>query len=232
MTTAVGTEPREPDARPGRRLPTNAALLIVACVFVGFSLMPLYIVLTTALKTENAIFSWPPAWRFEPTLESFYNAFFVFGGRSVLLFIFNSVAVTFLSTVAAVTLGAMAAYGLARYPFAGNKHLAFYILSTRFTPPVAFIVPIYLMVQSVGLIDTHIALIVIYTSMNLSFVIWILRGFFMDVPLELEEAALVDGYTRWQIFWRVAVPLVRPGIAATAIISAIFSWTSFCSRPS
>ena len=83
------------------------------------------------------------------------------------------------------------------------------------------------MVQSAGLIDTHLALVVIYTSMNLSFVTWILRGFFMDVPVELEEAALVDGYTRWQIFWRVAVPLVRPGIAATAILSAIFSWNEF-----
>ena len=219
--------PSVPDARHARRLSGNAALLLLACAFVGFSLLPLYIILTTALKTESAIFAWPPVWRFAPTLENFHSAFFVFGGRNVVLFIFNSIAVTVLSTVAAVTLGAMAAYGLARYPFAGNKHLAFYILSTRFAPPVAFIVPIYLMVQSAGLIDTHLALVVIYTSMNLSFVTWILRGFFMDVPVELEEAALVDGYTRWQIFWRVAVPLVRPGIAATAILSAIFSWNEF-----
>ena len=230
MTAAVQIDAAglsQPDAGAARRLTSNAILLLVACAFVGFSLMPLYIILTTALKTESAIFSWPPSWRFVPTLENFYNAFFVFGGRNVAQFIFNSIAVTLLSTLAAVTLGAMAAYGLARYPFAGNKHLAFYILSTRFAPPVAFIVPIYLMVQSTGLIDTHIALVAIYTSMNLSFVIWILRGFFMDVPVELEEAALVDGYTRWQIFWRVAVPLVRPGIAATAILSAIFSWNEF-----
>jgi len=227
VSAHVPAAPRVSDTRYARRLSGNAALLLVACAFVGFSLMPLYIILTTALKTESAIFAWPPVWLFAPTLENFHSAFFVFGGRNVVLFIFNSIAVTVLSTVAAVTLGAMAAYGLARYPFAGNQHLAFYILSTRFAPPVAFIVPIYLMVQSAGLIDTHFALVLIYTSMNLSFVTWILRGFFMDVPVELEEAALVDGYTRWQIFWRVAVPLVRPGLAATAILSAIFSWNEF-----
>jgi multiple sugar transport system permease protein len=121
----------------------------------------------------------------------------------------------------------MAAYGLARFRFPAAQHLAFYILSTRFAPPVAFIVPIYLMVQKAGLLDTHVALILVYTSMNLSFVTWILRGFFLEIPVEIEEAALVDGYTRWQIFWRVALPLVRPGIVTTAILSAIFSWNEF-----
>ncbi|MEZ5665941.1 MAG: carbohydrate ABC transporter permease [Alphaproteobacteria bacterium] len=205
----------------------NAAVLMAACAAVGFSLLPLYIILTTALKSENAIFAWPPDWLFEPTLDNFYSAFFVFGGRSAALFILNSVVITAASTLVAVTLGAMAAYGLARFRFAANKHLAFYILSTRFAPPVAFIVPIYLMVNGVGLIDSHIALILIYASMNLSFVVWILRGFFLEIPIEMEEAALVDGYTRWQIFWRVALPLVRPGLAATAILSAIFAWNEF-----
>jgi multiple sugar transport system permease protein len=124
-------------------------------------------------------------------------------------------------------LGAMAAYGLARFSFAGTRHLAFWILSTRFAPPVAFIVPIYLMVQKAGLLDSHLALILIYTAMNLSLVVWILRGFFAEIPIEIEEAALIDGYSRLQIFWRVAVPLVRPGIVSTAILSAIFSWNEF-----
>src|SRR5260221_7221931 len=83
------------------------------------------------------------------------------------------------------------------------------------------------MVQKAGLLDSHIALILIYTAMNLSLVIWILRGFFAEIPIEIEEAALVDGYSRLQIFWRVAVPLVRPGIVSTAILSAIFSWNEF-----
>ena len=139
----------------------------------------------------------------------------------------NSVIVTLASSVLAVFLGSMAAYGLARFRFRGNRDIAFYILSTRFAPPVGFIVPIYLMVQRSGLLDSQIALIIVYTSMNLSFVTWIMRGFFIEIPAEIEEAALVDGYTRWQIFLRVALPLVRPGLAATGILSAIFSWNEF-----
>ena len=105
----------------------------------------------------------------------------------------------------------MAAYGFARFRFPGDKHLAFYILSTRFAPPVAFIVPVYLMVQKAGLLDSHLALILIYTAFNLSFVTWIMRGFFVDIPIEIEEAALVDGYTRWQIFWRDRSAAGAPG---------------------
>jgi multiple sugar transport system permease protein len=134
------------------------------------------------------------------------------------------VLITLASTLLASVLGAMAAYGLARFRFRGDRHLAFWILSTRMAPPVAFIVPIYMMVQRLDLHDSHLALIVLYTGMNLSFVTWVLRGFFKEIPPELEEAALVDGYSRLQIFRRVALPLVRPGLAATAVISAIFAW--------
>jgi ABC-type glycerol-3-phosphate transport system permease component len=205
----------------------NAALYLAACLSVGFGLFPFYIMITTSLKTDQQAFAWPPVWIFEPTFHSYYNALFVFGGRSVDVYLRNSVLVTLASTVLAVLLGAMAAYGLARFRFRGNRDIAFYILSTRFAPPVGFIVPIYLMVQRSGLLDNPIALIIVYTSMNLSFVTWIMRGFFIEIPLEIEEAALVDGYTRWQIFLRVALPLVRPGLAATAILSAIFSWNEF-----
>jgi ABC-type glycerol-3-phosphate transport system permease component len=207
--------------------PIGTLRYLVAAIFIGFCLFPFYVIVTTALKTETAIFAWPPVWNFQPTLQSFYNALFVFGGRSAVSYLINSVVISAVSTFLAVVLGAMAAYGFTRFTFAGKRHLAFWILSTRFAPPVAFIVPIYLMVQKVGLLDSHIALSLIYTAMNLSLVIWILRGFFAEIPIEIEEAALVDGYSRLQIFWRVAVPLVRPGIVSTAISSAIFSWNEF-----
>lgn len=207
--------------------PIGALRYLIAAIFTGFCLFPFYVIVTTALKTETAIFAWPPVWNFKPTLQSFYNALFVFGGRSAISYLINSVIVSAVSTFLAVVLGAMAAYGFARFSFAGKRHLAFWILSTRFAPPVAFIVPIYLMVQKAGLLDSHVALILIYTAMNLSLVIWILRGFFAEIPVEIEEAALVDGYSRLQIFWRVALPLVRPGIVSTAILSAIFSWNEF-----
>lgn len=202
-------------------------LYLAACLFVGFGLFPLYMMITTSLKTDQQAFAWPPLWFFTPTLKSYYNALFGFGGRGVDHYLLNSLVVTLASSSLAVLLGAMAAYGLARFRFRGNRDIAFFILSTRFAPPIGFIVPIYFMVQRSGLLDTQLALIIVYTSMNLSLVIWVLRGFFLEIPVEIEEAALVDGYTRWQTFLRVALPLVRPGLAATAILSAIFSWNEF-----
>ena len=202
-------------------------LYFAAALFVGFALFPLYMMFTTSIKTDQETFAWPPIWVFTPTFNSYYNALFLFGGRSVDHYLVNSVFVTLASSALAVFLGAMAAYGLARFRFRGNRDIAFFILSTRFAPPVGFIVPIYLMVQRSGLLDNQLALVIIYTSMNLSFVTWVLRGFFLDIPIEIEEAALVDGYSRWQIFLRVALPLVRPGLAATAILSVIFSWNEF-----
>ncbi|MBV9701811.1 MAG: carbohydrate ABC transporter permease [Methylobacteriaceae bacterium] len=224
MSTIVPDKKNAVGAATGAR---NLVIYLAACLFVGFGLFPLYMMITTSLKTDQQTFAWPPVWLFTPRFQSYYNALFVFGGRSADHYLFNSLVVTLSSSALAVFLGAMAAYGLARFRFRGNRDVAFYILSTRFAPPVGFIVPIYLMVQRSGLLDTQIALIVVYTSMNLSFVTWILRGFFLEIPIEIEEAALVDGYTRWQIFLRVALPLVRPGLAATAILSAIFSWNEF-----
>ena len=229
MTATSLTNATRSSSRHKAALPRPRSIFAIgaACLVVGVSLFPLYIMITTALKSESDIFAWPPVWAFEPTLQSFTNAFLLFGGQNVLVFLYNSVLVTAVSTALAVGLGAMAAYALARFPFRASKHLAFFILSTRFAPPVAFIVPIYLMFNFVGLIDSPLALILFYTSMNLSFVIWVLRGFFIEIPIELEEAALVDGYTRWQVFRRVALPLVRPGLAATAILSAVFAWNEF-----
>jgi multiple sugar transport system permease protein len=203
------------------------ARYLIAAVFVGICLFPFYIVVTTALKNERQIFEWPPVWNFKPTLQNFYDALFVFGGQGAITFVANSIAITLISTLLSVALGSMAAYGLARFPFRGRRPLLFWILSTRFAPPVAFVVPLYLMALELNLLDTRLALILIYTSMNLSLVIWLLRGFFAEIPIEIEDAARVDGYTRLQIFFRVALPLVRPGLVTAGILSAIFSWNEF-----
>jgi multiple sugar transport system permease protein len=181
------------DTSPKLRLSArNIALYLAACLFVGFALFPLYMMITTALKTDQEAFAWPPVWIFHPTFQSYYNALFVFGGGNVVRFVSNSILVTLASSVLAVFVGAMAAYSLARFRFPGDRDVGFYILSTRFAPPVGFIVPIYLMVQRIGLLDNQLALIIIYASMNISFVTWLLRGFFLDIPVEIEEAALVD----------------------------------------
>ena len=207
-----------PDAL-GARASVAAIRYLVAAGFAGVCLFPLYIVVTTALKDDRDVFAWPPAWSFHPTLKNFYDALFVFGGQGAITFVANSVVVTCASTLLSVGLGAAAAYGLARFSFRARKHLSFWILSTRFAPPIAFVVPMYLLYLELDLLDSRIGLILIYTSMNLSLVIWLLRGFFSEIPIEIEEAARVDGYTPLQIFWRVALPLVRPGIVTAGILS-------------
>jgi multiple sugar transport system permease protein len=121
----------------------------------------------------------------------------------------------------------MVSYGLTRFRVPAGSHIFFFILSTRFAPPVAFVVPLYLMIQRTGLLDTWLALILIYTSMNLSLVVWIMRGFFESIPIEVEEAAEVDGYSRLEIFVLVVLPLVKPGLITTSILSAIMAWNEF-----
>jgi multiple sugar transport system permease protein len=200
---------------------------IVASVFVGFCLFPLYIVISTSLKSESDIFAWPPKWLFVPTFDNYYNALFVFGGTGVFSFLVNSLVITAISTIFAVGLGAMVSYGLTRFRVPAGSHIFFFILSTRFAPPVAFVVPLYLMIQRTGLLDTWLALILIYTSMNLSLVVWIMRGFFESIPIEVEEAAEVDGYSRLEIFVLVVLPLVKPGLITTSILSAIMAWNEF-----
>jgi multiple sugar transport system permease protein len=200
---------------------------LIASGFVGFCLFPFYIIISTSLKSDADIFAWPPVWFFEPTTETFYNALFVFGGDGIFKYLINSLIVTGISTVLAVGLGAMVCYGLTRFKVVAGNHLFFFILSTRFAPPVAFVVPLYLMVQRTGLMDTHLALILIYTSMNMSLVVWVMRGFFEAIPIEIEEAALIDGYSRLQIFHKVALPLVKPGLITTSILSAIMAWNEF-----
>lgn len=204
---------------------TRVVLYVVAIGFLLFSLFPIYLIITSSLKTDNEIFAIPPVFIFTPTLDNFRVA--LTGSTSQLPFIINSLICTVLATAVAVVFGAMAAYGIARFEFKGRKDLAFWILSTRMAPPIAFIVPMFVLIKSIGLLDTWWALVIMYTGMNLSFSVWILRGFFMDIPPELEESALVDGYTRFQVFTRIAIPLVKPGLAAVAVFTSIFSWNEF-----
>jgi len=207
-------------------IPTKIGLYVVALLFLGISLFPIYLILTASLKNDVQIFARPPVFLFTPTFKSYHDVLLV-RSLSQVRFIANSLIATVLATAIAVAFGAMAAYGLARFEFKGRKDLAFWILSTRMAPPIAFIVPMFVLIKSIGLLDTWWALVIMYTGMNLSFSVWILRGFFMDIPPELEESALVDGYTRWQVFTRIALPLVKPGLAAVAVFASIFSWNEF-----
>jgi multiple sugar transport system permease protein len=135
--------------------------------------------------------------------------------------------VAVISTVFAVGFGTLTAYAFSRFRIAGEKDLLFFILSTRMLPPVVIAIPMFLMYRAVGLIDTHIGLIILYVAFNLSFSVWLMKGFMDEIPKEYEEAALVDGYTRMQAFFKIVLPEAVTGIAATAVFCFITAWNEY-----
>ena len=139
----------------------------------------------------------------------------------------NSLIVSIVSTFLAVSMGTLTAYGFSRFKVAGEDDWLFFILSTRMLPPVVVAIPMFLMYRVVGLNDTHLGLIILYTAFNLSFSVWIMKGFIDEIPREYEEAALVDGYTRLQAFFTIVLPEALTGIAATAVFCFITAWNEY-----
>jgi len=191
------------------------------------TLVPIYWLVTISLKLEVDQFAVPPRWFwFSPTLEHYYDAFV---NRSFGQYLLTSMIVAVGSTFCALVIGTLAAYSLARLRMPGglNRKLSLWILSTRMFPPIVTAVPLFLMMRDLHLLNTRLSLIIIYTGFNLPFVVWMMRGFFAEVPRELEEAAMVDGDTRLGALRRVLLPLVAPGLAATAVFCLIISWNEF-----
>ena len=203
------------------------AKYFVVILAVLSALMPIYWMLTISLKREIDQFAVPPIWFFfTPTLEHYRDAFLM---RSFGRYLVTSAIVAVLSTLCAMTLGTLAAYALARFkmPYRLDRKLSLWILSTRMFPPIVTVVPLFLMMRDLQLLNTRASLVILYTGFNLPFVVWMMRGFFIEVPRELEDAALVDGDSRLGTLWRVLLPLVAPGLAATAVLCLIISWNEF-----
>jgi multiple sugar transport system permease protein len=191
------------------------------------ALAPVYWLITISLKSEVDQFAVPPRWlSFSPTLVHYKDAFVA---RSFGQYLITSAIVAALSTVCALVLGTFAAYALARFrlPRKLDTRLALWILSTRMFPPIVTAIPLFLMMRDVRLLNTKASLVIVYTAFNLPFVVWMMRGFFMEVPREMEEAAMVDGDSRLGALRRVVLPLVAPGLAATAVFCLIISWNEF-----
>lgn len=191
------------------------------------ALLPVYWMVTISLKNEVDQFAVPPKWFvFKPTLAHYYDAFVE---RSFGQYLITSAIVAVLSTLCAIVLGTLAAYALSRFrlPRKLNTRLALWILSTRMFPPIVTAVPLFLMMRDVRLLDTMASLVIVYTAFNLPFVVWMMRGFFNEIPRDLEEAARVDGDSRLGALRRVLLPLVAPGLAATAVFCLIISWNEF-----
>lgn len=202
----------------------RTGLLVLALVA---ALAPVYWMITISLKVERDQFASPPKWfSFTPTLQHYYDAFVT---RSFGQYLITSAIVAVVSTACALVIGTLAAYALTRFrlPYNLDRKLSLWILSTRMFPAIVTAVPLFLMMRDLRLLNTKLALIVVYTAFNLPFVVWMMRGFFAEVPRDLEEAALVDGDSRLGALVRVVLPLVSPGLAATAVFCLIVSWNEF-----
>jgi multiple sugar transport system permease protein len=197
-------------------------------VALAFALFPVYWIVLTALRPRGEIFSHPV--RLLPsalTLDNLRTVWFGNGtSQPVLPFLGTSLIVAGVSTVLSTALGTACAYGMARHR-AGGRAFAMWILSQRFLPAVALIVPLFILFRKFALFDTYTGLILLYTTVQLPLAVWLLLGFVQGLPAELEEAALVDGAGRFGAFFRVALPLLRPGIAVTLMFVFLFSWNEF-----
>jgi multiple sugar transport system permease protein len=193
-------------------------------LLLTFLLLPLYWVVVTSIKPVEDYQAIPPVWfPAQPTIVHYTAALFSYRGLEGLV---NSLVIASATTVFSALLGTLMAYSLARFD-TGGQHLKFWVLSQRFLPPIAIVLPVFLLYRSHGLYDTRLGLVLIYTVMTLPLTVWMMYAYFRQLPKELEEAALVDGCTRWGALWRVALPLAAPGIVAAAVFAFIFVWTEF-----
>lgn len=196
---------------------------LAATVALIVFLFPIYWLFGMSLKTAEEIFAYPPVWW--PSAVRFENYLVLFRDGDAKT-IGNSLIIATVSTVLAMFFGTLCAYSIARFR-TGGDNFAMWVLSNRMLPPIVIVFPVFLLYVRLGWVDTYQGLIVLYTAFNLPYVIWMMRGYIQDIPLELEESALVDGCTRWGVFRKVVLPMARSGIFATAVFTFVFAWNEF-----
>lgn len=210
----------------GMRFWQRVSTALAYVIIIGATLvivLPLIWVLLTSLKSRVQAYSIPPVWFFTPTLENYLA---LLQKYPFPLYFFNSALIATLTTAFALLIGTPAAYSFARFNTGGN-FLRGWVLNNRTLPSVAVLIPFFMLAQALRLGNTYPALIIAYLTFTLPFVIWMLTSFIASVPLEIEEAALIDGANHLQVLRFVTIPLVAPGIAATGILSFLYSWNEF-----
>ncbi len=225
MTTTAERTTAATDTAPVRKKKSKKFSpwgIVAWLVGIGF-FFPVFWMVLTSFKQESDAATNPPKLFFVPTLDQ-YAAVFDQGIGPAML---NSVFATAVSTILVLLLGVPAAFALSLRPVRKTSDALFFFMSTKMLPVVAAILPLYVIVSNLGLLDNIWALVVLYTSMNLPIAIWMMRSFFLEVPGELLEAASLDGASLWRSVREVILPLVSPGIAATALICVIFAWNEF-----
>ncbi len=198
------------------------AKTILLLLYALFALFPLVWMLILSFKPDNEMFT--TTFFFTPTLENFRA---VFNETDFLLTLWNNLVVSCLAVALSLLVGVPAAYALGRFDFKGKEDIAFTFLSFKFAPEILVIIPLYLIYQNLHLIDSTVGLVWVYQLISLPLLIWILRGFFEDLSTDMEAAAQLDGYTWWQVFFKMLLPLVKPGLVAAGLLCFIFCWNSF-----
>jgi multiple sugar transport system permease protein len=213
---AANKTTRTPAARIDGFLHLVALLLVI-----GICIFPFYWMVTSSFKQQPAILASTPQFLFQPTLENYVRAFSKF---DILKSLQNSLFVALTTVGLSLVLGTPAAYALARFDFKGKKDIWFWLISNRMLSPIVLALPFSLIARNFRLLDTPWALILIYLTFNVPIVVWICADQFRNIPKELDEAATLEGYNSFAIFWKIALPLAGPGLAVSAIFSFIFSW--------
>jgi multiple sugar transport system permease protein len=223
-TMVAASEPiRRPRVRWG-----DLVLGALTILYFVFALFPVIWMVILSLKPQEQLYT--TYFVFQPTLAGYQEILGQAGGASgstFLRFFVNSLIISLGAVLISLVVGVPAAYAFARWQFRGGESLLFTLLSFRFAPELMVIIPLLVIYRRLGLFDTHIGLIWVYQLITLPLIVWILRSYFQDLTPELEQSALLDGYNRPQAFLKVAVPLIRPGLAAAALLAFIFAWNSF-----
>ncbi|MBS4208880.1 carbohydrate ABC transporter permease [Bacillus sp. FJAT-50079] len=207
----------------------RACFLTITILFILF---PLYWMIITSFKKEGELFAakqtfFPKNITWQHYIDSIEGI--LSSNNPFMQFFINSTIVSSVSTILCLTIGAFAAYSLARFKLKGKRteRLSFAILTARMLPPIVVVIPLYLIMQKLGLVNTLWAMLIVYTGFNLPFVVWMMKAFFEEIPVELEESAMIDGHSRIMAFFTVVLPLAIPGLVATSIFTVILTWNEF-----
>jgi multiple sugar transport system permease protein len=211
----------EPPSASARRRPWNIGHPIGLVLVSFICLFPFYWMVTSSLKNQQDILSPTPKFLFEPTLEHYRGAIAKF---DVVASLANSLIVALTSTALSLIVGTPAAYALARFEFKAKRDIWFWFITNRMISPIVLALPFFILARNLKILDTQLVLILIYLTFNVPIVVWICSDQFRNIPKDLDEAATLEGYSTFSIFWRVGIPLAAPGIAVSAIFSFIFSW--------
>lgn len=196
----------------------NLALL----VFAIFALFPIIWMVTCTFKSDAEMYT--TVFNFTPTMSNYEQ---VLIGTDYFKAFFQNLIVAGGAVLLTIVAGVPAAYGLARYNFKNKEDIAFQILSFKFAPEILVILPVFLIFQKLGLYDTYFGLIWVYQLITMPLLIWVVRGYFEDISVEIEQAAQLDGYRWYEIFWKILLPLIKPGLVASGLLAFIFAWNSF-----